>query len=208
MILSLLTAGVLVKEVDEETRRTGDSPHIKGTGGIFGVLKTLATLRAVWNGKMCNTGFRRPKSVNICDPPRVVHILAEKFGNKKLYCVMGDFRHYFYQIPLAKRVSMYFGVVYRKKRPGKSTETLWHRLTVVPMGWLWAPYVAQCIAWHILTYAAEGLEDFFLPEPEGSSGPPMYRETKGGGLVFLYYDNVHAYFTDVKEAKAYLKRLK
>jgi hypothetical protein len=209
IILALVTARVLVPEKDDRSKKSdGKNQKIKGSGGIFGVLKDLLSLRAVWNGKGCNKGYHRPKGVNICDPPRVAHILSEKFGRKKVYFVMCDFRHYFYQIPLVERISAFFGVMYRKKRPGKSTESMWYRLAVVPMGWSWAPYIAQCIGWHVVTHTPAGKRNFFKPEPNGSVGPPMFRETEGGGIVFLYYDNVHAYFSSAEEAKDFQERLR
>ena len=44
---------------------------IWGWGAYFAVIKTETTARSIFNGKRTNKNFLPPRSVNICDPPRV-----------------------------------------------------------------------------------------------------------------------------------------
>ena len=180
----------------------GEGGSVQGVrmfGRYFAVPKTADSARAIFNGKPVNAHYLPPRSVNICDPPRVVQMVNDFADGKRLYFVMVDWRHYFHQLPLNADISRNFGVCITDPNGTKH----YYRWGSVPMGWSWAPYVAQCIGWHIVTHGSTILPDITnLEEP-----PTHVRTTSGQGLVFLYYDNVHAYFTDAAEATKFKKQL-
>ena len=116
--------------------------------------------------------------------------------------VLVDFRHYFHQLPVSDGLSRLFGLCLNT---GKNTSK-WFRWICVPMGWSWAPYIAQSIGWYVVMrnqkcFRAINRGDVF-------EEPPMFLETEKGGVVFLYYDNVHGYFTDKSEAEEFLSQLR
>ena len=178
---------------------------IRGISTYFAVPKDEDVSRAILNLKVMNDRFNLPWGVNTCDPPRVFKTVQQELGphileeiakgdpnNGKVWVVSMDWRHYFHQYKAQEELRKYFGCCYRDKN-GKLVMLRWKN---VPMGWSWAAYIAQCLGWHIIGYCHDT-----LVQDEKATSPPMFMRTKDGkGIVFLYYDNVHAYFMSEKAA--------
>ena len=184
-------------------------PEIYGFSTYFGVLKTEELARAILNAKRINDMFLRPWSINLADPPRAVKTMARMLipklqklmregGDGKIWMVSIDWRHYFHQFEAGGYLKRFFGLAINDER-GEQRYYTWKNL---PMGWSWAPYVAQCLGWHFLLF----YNPTFGKKAHEMDSPPMFVETKDqDGLVFLYIDNVHGYFTSREAAVLFIK---
>lgn len=184
-------------------------PEIYGFSTYFGVLKTEELARAILNAKRINDMFLRPWSINLADPPRAVKTMARMLipklqklmregGDGKIWMVSIDWRHYFHQFEAGGYLKRFFGLAINDER-GEQRYYTWKNL---PMGWSWAPYVAQCLGWHFLLF----YNPRFGKKAHEMDSPPMFVETKDqDGLVFLYIDNVHGYFTSREAAVLFIK---
>jgi len=172
-LLSLVTFGILIAIA---------YPKLRDTATYFAVEKRnedRVTARAIFNGREISAGLQPPPPVNLA----MISDLLEKISAEKgpMSAITLDFRHWFHQIPLKRKVSCNLAV-------GRGN-TYW-RWRTLPMGISWAPFVAQCLGWASLVVNANHLYDIDVNKHLGQ--PPCFLRLKGGGFVTLYYDNVLA----------------
>ena len=104
---------------------------------IFTIKKKNGRLRLIVDGRQANRAFQDPPAMPL---PRLYDFQEYLLDNK--FAGQCDARCFFYQIGLPEEYRTFFGVVGRGVR-GPRTH---RRMTTVPMGWSWAPFLAQCVA--------------------------------------------------------------
>lgn len=168
--------------------------------GYFSVLKGLNNSRAIFNGKRLSKQCTTPPPVHLPSAGE----LAEKIRDHcrthgRCETILGDFRHWFHQIPMPRRLRRYFCLQLKKKR------YCWRGL---PMGWSHSPAIAQAAGWAFLMYRRTGEKALFDEDAFRSLHMPTFVPTASGkGFVSLYYDNFIIMTADANEANAIRKRI-
>jgi hypothetical protein len=138
------------------------------------------TARTIHDGRGLNIRCHRPPPVNIPDPLEVA-AYAASLKVSKLSIWLADFRHFFHQFRIDEYLRKYVSILMGTK---------WYAWRTLPMGFAWAPFIAQAIAmgmlleattrWHTRDYAEDtGIPRFITL----ARGPQVAR-------VYLTYDNV------------------
>ena len=104
---------------------------------LFTVPKKDETLRVIQDGRHLNRWFDRPPQMNL---PRIHEVIDMLMRNE--YFAQCDARSWFYQIPLCKGIRKYFGVILG----GGRGDLHYGVMTKIPMGFSWAPCIAQRIS--------------------------------------------------------------
>lgn len=177
----------------------------------FGVPKSDTEARSIVNAKSTNELFLRPWAINLCEPTRVLRVLEKELGAKrakmvqaggdgKIWVVSMDWRHYYHQLETGSFQQRFFGIAYRDEKQRKK----YCKWLSVPMGWSWAPHVAQCLGWHFIAHQNK----MFGKIDRNMKAPPQYLRTSDrDGVAFLYVDNVHAYFLSEAKAQEFMKQV-
>jgi len=161
----------------------GELRHI---GKYFAVPKTEEIARAIWNGKSLSEKSLTPPPVFLPYLPEMLKKIGALSKNfpEGMSMYTGDFRHFFHQIPVGKRLSTYFGV---------SLGGRFFRWRTLPMGWSFSPYCAQSVAWAVLLHCpgghANGGHDPDFVIPKDLKKLPTYIDLHDGGFITVYYDN-------------------
>ena len=148
---------------------------LKFCSTYFAVPKTETTSRAIFNGKRLSTYWPTPAPVNICDTATLIRKILETAERcKKLWITVGDFRHWFHQIPVNLELARHFGIAL------SPAETfLWRTL---PMGWSHIPHIAQAIAWGVLCARQDNQKPFLMKNSlEVNSYPRLFRPPQVDG---------------------------
>lgn len=171
----------------------------------FAIPKPGKAMRTIFNGKELSTHWKPPPSVNIPDMPALIREirLRVKKHKKKLHVVMGDFRHWFHQIPLNHSLRWHFGLAMDHGEKAKSY--LWRCL---PMGWSYSPWIAQSFAWFVVANRESNGKELFKEDALKQEQLPTFLETKEGGLATVYYDNFLLVTPSEAEATLFDKRVK
>ena len=157
-------------------------------------------LRVILNARRVNKAFKKPTRFKL---PSVEELLNIMFAFENPYYVLGDFRHWFYQLSTNRRLRRMFGV---------KCGTLERLLNVVPMGWSWAPRVAQAVTMMIVL-ATEPGEDTLGVDPAtyAKEDPPCIVELRLHGElvghIAVCLDNILVATKSEELAKAWQERL-
>ena len=159
----------------------------------FAVVKRAADpandlARTIYDGRPFNSQCKRPPPVNIPDPVDVSRFMSTIPANK-LCVYLADFRHFFHQFGLHEKIKRYFGLAI-----GESMFA-WNTL---PMGFSWAPFVAQGTA---MALAADATRKYHVRDYTNDSGIPHYIETKKGSRIYLTYDNLAVIGSNKREVQ-------
>lgn len=188
---------------------------VRGWSRYFAVPKTETEARAILNAKEINSWFHRPFSINLCDPPSSVRNMLRMLGPEreklreegkedKIWVVSLDWRHWFHQIGTGEFLRSFFGL----SMESEGNPDVIMRWLNLPMGWSWAPRIAQCLGWHLVAYEPGPDSEHQLNTDWKAKAPPQWIRTKDGkGVVFLYIDNVHAYFLEKSEAERFMRNV-
>lgn len=102
---------------------------------VFFVMKSCGTLvRLIWNGKPFNVHCKRPPSPMFSPFLEMLRALSDP--SVKTYASY-DFASWFVQLALPDELRGVFAI--------RGPDGVWYRLAGVPMGWCWAPAIAQAI---------------------------------------------------------------
>lgn len=144
----------------------------------FSIKKTEGLDRAIFNGRKVSQLFSRPPPVNLIRTSLLVQMLHKlSVEHKRLYCIAGDFRHWFHQLS-CEQLSRFFGV---------ACAGMYYQWQSWPMGFSWSPFAAQVISWLVLTSGlSEEVADLSFREDEEL---PFFIPLRGGGFIVVYYDN-------------------
>jgi hypothetical protein len=173
---------------------------IRFLSGYFWVPKgDLA--RAIFNGKRLSRSHPAPPPVNLASMPEILEQilqLMDRWG--RIVCVGGDFRHWFHQLKAPKSLQCLFGLQLG------TTRYCW---TSLPMGWSWSPWLAQAVAWSIVSQREKQEPSLVKEEPlrSGTGLPRWLPTTSGKGFVVVYYDNYLMVTGCENEARAFEKRM-
>jgi hypothetical protein len=192
----LLAAGVLSRSRAE---------RLSYISSYFAVLKTIDWCRSIFNGKRLSEQCPPPPPVNLMtgvDIARAVQRHISRHG--RLVVVECDLRHWFHQIKVDPELSRIFGL--------RDNEEYWE-WTTLPMGWSWSPAIAQALAWSLLAYKeAPDMKDVFDTEAFKTRSGILPRWVDihpgvGGGLGFVYYDNLVVLCDDQNTADVVVARI-
>ena len=133
--------------------------------------------RTIYDGRYLNGLCFRPPPVNIPDPVEVSKFIAT-IKPSRLCIYLADFRHFFHQFGLHPEIRTFFGL---------AIDDSFYQWTTLPMGFSWAPFVAQATAMALI---AEATQNFHARDYSLDTGIPHYIETKKGSRIYLTYDNL------------------
>jgi hypothetical protein len=158
----------------------------------FEVPKKDRKARAIIDARPQNAQCKAPPKVELANVMELLRLVGELGG---CWVLTADYRHWFYQIPLHWENGAFFTV---------AAAGAFYAMNVLAMGFSWAPYCAQVVAWAILLFT-EPDEDA-LGVPAGvlrRPNPPCGIVRLGGvpgkrgghtpnicGAIGIYYDNV------------------
>ena len=104
---------------------------------LFTVPKKDETLRLIQDDRHLNEWFSRPPSMNL---PRIHEVIDTLMMNE--FFAQADAKSWFYQIPLHPDTYKYFGAILG----GGRGSLIYGVMTKLPMGFSWAPCIAQRIS--------------------------------------------------------------
>jgi len=160
--------------------------HAVSYSSYFSVPKSEAFDRAIFNGRRISKLFKRPNPVNLIQTKELLDRLQR---NSTAHVITGDLRHWFHQLDCGD-LWRFFGVAC----DGRSY--VWK---MFPMGFSWSPFVAQTLAWLLLTHGMEyWLDTSFVNDSE----LPRLIQLKDGGFMTVYYDNFFISTTSIHTLKA------
>lgn len=111
--------------------------HVKTITNYFTVEKKNGSLRLVVDGRKVNRMMKRIPKMLL---PKITEVIEYLLNNN--YFTTVDGKSYFYQIPIAECIGRFFCSNIAARR-GRFTTV---RMTRLPMGWNWAPAIAQKIS--------------------------------------------------------------
>jgi hypothetical protein len=174
----------------------------KAEAGKAPLLRVIADAREM-NAKMDTSQF----SFSLFTLSTLMHTLGSMhLSSRPWYAVVTDFRHWFHQLPLREDLKPHFTF----KLAGGD----WYQPRAVPMGWVLAPYIAQCCTWTVIL----GNEDRGQPpdfkgldvDPgmfANMTSPPPCLPLKSGGMIAVVLDNIAVITPLERVARRWKKRL-
>jgi hypothetical protein len=173
ILVTLTAAGVL--HVFDVSRW-----HVMCMAALFLVPKGIDRWRVVVDCRPLNARCASPPPVNLVDLPTLLRLIRPY-----RWFVTADYRHWFYQMPLADSLRPWFTV-------GLERDAGVWALGVLAMGWSWAPYVSLCAAYAILCGEQSSLKHGVRVEvPKDGTVPyvKIFRNGKMVGIALIFYDN-------------------
>ena len=173
------TSGVRYRGVVKLMKEWGmvrEVSRVKENVGLFLVPKKDGSLRIIIDARRTNARLRHFGLLKLFS----LQELIEAWKDFEDVWVL-DIRHFFWQIPIAEGLQVYFGI-------------LGCVLTVAAMGWHSAPYLAESLAWGIVLFKEEGEPSLGIRELPHSmpSRVQLYREgekgTKHVGTIMVMID--------------------
>lgn len=184
---------------------TSERRHAKFLCKYFAVMKSNGLARTIFNGRSFGRYMDPPMPINLPSIAEMLRVLSHFTKDKKIYCTVGDFRHYFHQFSLLDSIAQYFTLATEEVKGAPLKFFRWNRL---PMGWQNSPVIAQScgLAMILDTLARLGYD---ISKYREAQSPPSYIEAmvdgKVHGVIFLWVDNVLAVFGDAKENSDFYK---
>jgi len=172
----------------------------------FAVAKSCGLLaRTIFNGHILKTASHVPPPVNLLDIVLLYQMIG---GMRQPHIYIADIRGWFHVLKINVFLQLLFGIVC-----GCCNEVwMWQ---VLPMGWSWSPYIAQCIGWSLILHTLP--PDVYVFEAVSQESPPQYRwlcrrlsDGSAGtrvGFVTLLYDNIGMFCIDHVVAQAFKRRI-
>jgi len=172
----------------------------------FAVAKSCGELaRTIFNGHILKMASHVPPPVNLLD----IVLLYQMVGAmRRPHIYIADIRGWFHVLKINAFLQLLFGIIC-----GCCNEVwMWQ---VLPMGWSWSPYIAQCIGWSLILHTLPC--DVYVFESASQESPPQYRwlcrrmpdGSTGSrvGFVTLLYDNIGMFCSDQVVAQAFKRRV-
>lgn len=141
-------------------------------GTYFEVLKTATTSRAILNARPQNEKSQSPPRFSLANFAMIVEVILEHDN-----FFVADLRHWFYQISIPPGVCRLFSIMCNAQI---------FEFVVLPMGFSWAPYLAQSICIGLLIMGR-------LSHNAGNAPPPVityFNLSKPVGQSLCIYDNI------------------
>jgi len=177
---------------------------------FFTVPKSNGHQRTIMDCRDLNATSARPPPIKLGQMGETLTKAAE------LGCtihIQADISHYFHLFGLPFDIRSYFGLQCLDKETGCNT---YFTCKTMPMGWSWAPHIAQASTFTaILSQHHRLKDDLGLDYDEIKSWEhiPAYVELKDNkgmvvGFIQVVYDNIGIFLSDEKLAAAWIKKLK
>ena len=165
--------------------------------GAFFIEKSNKKLRVILDGRHANAYFKpEASSFQFFSVESLRSVIANLSKHKKWYALNYDLRHWFHQIPCPRTYLPYLGMKLTDRK-GNARQPFWVFPRSLPMGFIQAPFLAQCCAWGIvLSQASElkwdgsDLSKRFLRRHENNGGPLKWVPLEHGGGIFVFLDNI------------------
>jgi len=180
---------------------TVTSGDVRALAKHFQIPKGDDAWRIVTDARLTNRLCHVPPGVNL---PHLRNLILEIVALGATFAVVADWKYWFFQLPLNEGLQQLFGI-----HCGES----WYRMKCLPMGFSWAPRIAQCVGWGIILYVPRGESSLGVFETWGIDPPDFVRlrEHAGGpvvGLIFLWYDNILVICKNPGMRDQWLRRLR
>src|SRR3989338_3598289 len=125
------------------------------SNGAFFVEKSNKKLRVIFDGRYANAYFKPSYAkFKFFQFETLRHVIGNLSKHDKWYAVNFDLRHWFHQIHLPGFYRPYLAMSLTDR--GNKDQKFWARARTLPMGWIFAPYLAQCTTWGLLLSRPEG----------------------------------------------------
>jgi hypothetical protein len=147
--------------------------------GYFQVPKNVDFDRSIFDCRTANALFESPPGVQLLEVSDLLR-LAQLFEHP--WFATADIRHFFHQLTLPRTLRRAFKV---------SCGGKWFEAAVLPMGWTWAPFIAQSIATILMLAGVAGVVE---PAPGAVEDAPapyylVRREGRVIAIIGVFYDN-------------------
>ncbi len=190
----------------------GERSKLQAKAGAFFVMKQNGKLRVIIDGRVGNSYFDKSKAkfglFTLETVRQVIDNLSSTSSDgvqEDWFAVNLDLRHWFHQIPLQAKYKIYFGLeLTDQDKTAKAAQNFFADFfaypVAVPMGWIMAPFIAQCCTLALLL-ADDTKENRTLKQhadvdivmlqkiSEGEL-PPTWIPFKSGGGIFVLLDNI------------------
>ncbi len=191
----------------------GKKSALQAKAGAFFVMKQNGKLRVIIDGRVGNSYFDKSKAkfglFTLETVRQVIDNLSSTSSDgvqEDWFAVNLDLRHWFHQIPLQEKYKIYFGLELtdQDQKTAKAAQDFFADFfaypVAVPMGWIMAPFIAQCCTLALLL-ADDTKENRTLKQhadvdivilqkiSEGEL-PPTWIPFKSGGGIFVLLDNI------------------
>ena len=197
----------LVRKDDPKSMHTilGKDGTIRSHCGAFFVKKSNGTLRVIMDGRWANVYFDGSFSkFEFFSFETLSNVISNLSRNDKWYAANFDLRHWFHQIPLPAHFKQYLGMNLRDRQ--NREDEFWAFPRSIPMGWILAPFLAQCCAWGLAVSGVNNseyrrawtdpekraLDEEYLANHKDRTTPHSWIPLKGGGGIFIFPDNILA----------------
>lgn len=161
--------------------------------------------RTIFDSRLANTFLQNPAPMELFTIEMLERVMSSNFQqhNKKVYTISADIRHFYHQLPLAKRYRKHYAINLGKGR------ILYPRAW--PMGAAPAAGIGQAVTWSMLLAGLDkdcdkrralGIDDSLRFD---SIFP--WLPLRGGGAIFVLIDNIFIVTTDPKTYGAWCRRI-
>ena len=113
---------------------------LKETCGLFLTPKKENTFRLIFDARRANARLERLNGFRLFTLDDLIHAMGNLMAKGPVYAWTCDFRHFLYQLGLARPLQQWFGI------RGFGKEEIYFP-NVWPMGFHSSPEVAQCVSW-------------------------------------------------------------
>ena len=184
-----------------EPQKKGFPKPVTNCGAFF-VAKSNGKLRVILDGRYANVYFKSNETAfSFFRLETLRNVIGNLAKNDKWYALNYDLRHWFHQIPLPKNYCAYLGMILKDRdkmrKKNRNQKAFYAFPRSLPMGFIQAPYLAQCCTWGIVLTTEKGrnwkgsdLDQSYLKRMENHGGPLPWVPLKQGGGIFVFLDNI------------------
>ena len=158
-------------------------------GGFF-IVKSSGKLRVITDARWANAYFDRSCLSFSLFAFATLRQVLDNLSIGGWYVANLDLRHWFHQIPLARRYMRYFGI---RMTDNNNVEGEYVLLpNAAPMGWVASPFGAQSITWSLVLLREDTGKPNYIDWSKVSSltAPFSWLPFTTGGGIFVILDNV------------------
>ena len=167
---------------------------------LFLVPKTSELARVIMDCRQLDRLCARPPAVRFATLIEIFAIIGH--FQRPVFGVL-DFRHFFYEIRIPLVARRLFSAM---------CATGLYTATVLPMGFAWSPWIAQCLATILIIESVRRCGYAIDIDPEATSPPPVLVVRNSAdriiALIFIWYDNITLTATNTAVRDAITKQIK
>jgi hypothetical protein len=158
---------------------------LKETCGLFLTPKKENTFRLIFDARRANARLERLNGFRLFTLDDLIHAMGNLMAKGPVYAWTCDFRHFFYQLGLARPLQQWFGI------RGFGKDEIYFP-NVWPMGFHSSPEVAQCVSWTAVLAREKDESSLAVTPPKDRMPTVLPIVTKKGiqGYIFVLLDNI------------------